>query len=243
VLDAVDEHAVQDAELGRGQPDPERVVHERAHARDLLAQASSKTSTGRACALQHRIAEDAHVRERGVAPRGDLRVEGGGSCASGASATSTSWTSCSAIALEGSYCGSTSTLNAAARWARSAATACTAAPTCATAAARSCALTTTWARSRPRRRKSGAGPEASARRSRTRGRRRQRRARASRRADDADQRRERRVAQRAAALELAGQEAVGVVAAAKRIDGASGASVCTSTPPGGRRARRGPRAG
>ena len=37
---------------------------------------SSKTSTGRACAFEHRIAEDAHVRERGVAPRGDLRIEG-----------------------------------------------------------------------------------------------------------------------------------------------------------------------
>ena len=76
VLDAVDEDAVQDADLGRGQPDPERVVHERAHPRDLLAQAIVEDLDGARLRLQHRIAEHAHVRERGIAPRGDLRIEG-----------------------------------------------------------------------------------------------------------------------------------------------------------------------
>ena len=38
LLDAVDEHAVQDADLGGGQPDAERVDHQLAHPRDLGAQ-------------------------------------------------------------------------------------------------------------------------------------------------------------------------------------------------------------
>jgi hypothetical protein len=37
-LHAVHEHAVHDAELRRRQPDPERLVHEPAHAPDLVAQ-------------------------------------------------------------------------------------------------------------------------------------------------------------------------------------------------------------
>ena len=75
VLDAVDEDAVQDADLGGGQPDPQRVVHEGAHARDLLAQALVEDLDRQRLGLQHRIAVDAHVRERRVAPRGDLRIE------------------------------------------------------------------------------------------------------------------------------------------------------------------------
>ena len=48
VLDAVHEDAVQRADLRRGEPDAHRVMHERAHARDLVAKRLSKTSIGRA---------------------------------------------------------------------------------------------------------------------------------------------------------------------------------------------------
>ena len=75
MLDAVDEDAVEHADLGRGQPDPESVAHERAHPRDLLAQAIVEDLDRARLRLQHRIAEHAHVRERGVTPRGDLRIE------------------------------------------------------------------------------------------------------------------------------------------------------------------------
>jgi hypothetical protein len=67
---------VQHANLGGGQPDAQGVVHERAHAHDLLAQALVEDLDRARLGLQHRIAEHAHVRERGVAPCDDLRIEG-----------------------------------------------------------------------------------------------------------------------------------------------------------------------
>ena len=146
--------------------------------------------------------------------------------------------------LEGSYCGSTSTLkrDAAVR-AVARRRPATAAPTARDRRARGrCALTTTWARSRPRRRNSGAGPERAGTEAR-RGRRPRPRSAAPgrlRRADDADQRRERRVAQRlAAALELArpgSRRRRG--AAAKRIDGRVGRERLDEHAPAAR--RRGP---
>ena len=76
VLDAVDEDAGQEADLRRRQPDAERVVHERPICASSARRASSKTSTRRACERSTGSPNCAHVRERGVAPRGDLRVEG-----------------------------------------------------------------------------------------------------------------------------------------------------------------------
>ena len=200
---------------------PERVVHERAHPRDLVAQRVveelDRARLGLAAPGRRRRAR-ARARRRGARrprdraaaarPRGPRAPRRPRRPALPDPALPSPW--------EGSYCGSTSTLNAAARCARSPATALHggADRRATRGRARSPALTTTWARSRPRRRNSGAGPSASAPGARA-----PRAAAAARaapaprrRADDADERRERRVAQRLAALELAGEEAVGVVA-------------------------------
>jgi hypothetical protein len=75
VLHAVDEHAVQGADLGGGQPDAERVVHERAHPRDLVAQRLVEDLHRTRLGTQHGVAEHAHVGQRGAPPRGQLGVE------------------------------------------------------------------------------------------------------------------------------------------------------------------------
>src|SRR5688572_30056015 len=159
-VDAVDEQPVHHADLGRRQPDPERVVHDLAHAPDLLRQAVVEALDLERPAAQDGVAVLAYELERGVAAgaglgvdpvlerlgllrgarRRDLVLFGHGT---------------------GVYCGSTSTLKVTARCARSRAAASTAAPVARTASARARVRTTTWKRSRPRRRNSGAGPSTS----------------------------------------------------------------------------------
>ena len=85
-LDAVDEHAVHHAELGGGEADPERVVHQLAHALDLVGERRVERSTGQRAAAQHRVAVLADVPQRGVAARA---VSGSRRCASSSSRTST----------------------------------------------------------------------------------------------------------------------------------------------------------
>ena len=75
VLDAVDEDAVQRADLGRGEADAHRVVHERGHPRDLVAQRVVEDLDRPGLRAEHRIAELAHVRERRRAARGELGIE------------------------------------------------------------------------------------------------------------------------------------------------------------------------
>src|SRR4051794_15690780 len=159
-LDAVDENAAQAADLGGGEADPERVLHEVAHRRDLAAQVVVEDLDLPRRRLQDRVAPLRDVSERGLAPRLHLGGQLG---------------ALAALALERlvvgvivlghgvrGYCGSTSTEMAAARPSRVGATASTASRTARTAAPRSAALTTSWSRSRSRRRKSGAGPSTSA---------------------------------------------------------------------------------
>ena len=73
--DPVDEHAVQDADLGGGQADAERAVHQLAHARDLVAQRVVDPLHRPRAGAQHRVAELAHVGERRRAAGRELRVE------------------------------------------------------------------------------------------------------------------------------------------------------------------------
>ena len=161
-VDAVDEHAVHDAELGGGEADPERVVHQLAHAPDLLdAAPSSKRSTSQRAALEHRIAVLAHEPQRGVAPRTRLGIEPRvavlrtrarprpeGSDPRGPSARSLLRVD---VHGEGHIAESAVARRPLDRRA----------PRPRSAAARSVVLTTTWKRSRPRRRNSGAGPSTS----------------------------------------------------------------------------------
>ena len=70
-LDAVDEHALQLADLRGRQADPERVLHDPPHLLDLVRSSSSKRSTGARPALQHRIAQLAH--EAAAPPGGAQR--------------------------------------------------------------------------------------------------------------------------------------------------------------------------
>ena len=64
-------------ELGRREPDAERVVHDAGHAADLaLKRLVEAVDRGRA-ALQDRVAQAADERHRGDPARLDLRVEGG----------------------------------------------------------------------------------------------------------------------------------------------------------------------
>ena len=76
-LDAVDEHAVHQADLRRGEPDPERVVHQLAHAADLLAQRVVEAVDGERAAAQHGVAVLADEPQRGVAAGARLGVERG----------------------------------------------------------------------------------------------------------------------------------------------------------------------
>ena len=75
LLHPVDEHAVQDADLGGGQPDAERVDHQLAHPRDLRAQRLVEAIDRARPRLEHRIAELPHLGQSGAAPCGDLRIE------------------------------------------------------------------------------------------------------------------------------------------------------------------------
>ena len=116
-LDAVDEQAVQDADLRRRQADARAsrpsAPPMRATSR---AQRVVEALTGRAFALQHRIAELAHLaRARRGAARATSGSSGGGSCSpSSASSSSASCGCSSAIDRQSermdAYCGSTSTL-------------------------------------------------------------------------------------------------------------------------------------
>ena len=74
-VDAVDEHAVHDAELGGGEADAERVVHQRAHAATSSASAASNDLDRPRAAAQHRVAVLADVQQRGVAARAGLGIE------------------------------------------------------------------------------------------------------------------------------------------------------------------------
>ena len=60
--------AAQDAELGGGQADPQPVAHDRDHAVDLGPQLGAEPAHRRGLALQHRVAELDHVRQRRFAP-------------------------------------------------------------------------------------------------------------------------------------------------------------------------------
>ena len=172
------------------------------------------------------------------------RVSGSSRGAWSSSATSTStWSAAMACTLSavrgpaGLIAGSTSTEKRRPGWRGAFAAASTAARTAAIAAARSAALTTTWERWRPRSRNSGAGPStvapgapaaasaisaAAARGA----------ARVLRRADDPDQVGERRVGERAPALELAGARSRRRRGGRRRRSRARPATVvCTSTRP------------
>jgi hypothetical protein len=75
LLDAVDEQAMEHAELRRGQADAQRIVHQGTHAGDLGAQGIVDLLHRPGPGAQHRIPERAHVGERRRATRGDLGVE------------------------------------------------------------------------------------------------------------------------------------------------------------------------
>src|SRR3954454_1695546 len=192
LLDAVDEQAMQRADLGGREADADRVDHQPPHPRDLLAQRLVEDLDGPRRRAQHGVAELADMAQRGLAARAFLLGQRRGwsgllldellgllVCHGTPRLLTAPWAmdgptgrdkQASEEGPEGPtrHWGSTSTLNAAWRCCLSAATAVTAASTSATAAVRSAALTTTWERSRPRRRNSGAGPSAAtARRSRT----------------------------------------------------------------------------
>jgi hypothetical protein len=76
VLDAVDEQPRQPAELGRGEPDAQRIAHEAAHARELGPQRVVEHLHLARPRAQHGIAVLDDLRERALAPRGDLGIEG-----------------------------------------------------------------------------------------------------------------------------------------------------------------------
>jgi hypothetical protein len=66
---------VHDPELGRREADPERVVHELAHAPHLLAQRVVEALDGQRAALERGVAVLADEAQRGVAPRARLGVQ------------------------------------------------------------------------------------------------------------------------------------------------------------------------
>ncbi len=66
---------MQHADLRRGQADAERVVHQLAHALDLRRERVVEALDRQRLGAQHRVAELAHVAQRGVAPRARLGVE------------------------------------------------------------------------------------------------------------------------------------------------------------------------
>ena len=75
VLDAVDEQAREAADLGRGEADAERVVHEAAHLLDLGPQGVVEDLDAARLGAQDGVAVLAHVGERRLAPRPGLGVE------------------------------------------------------------------------------------------------------------------------------------------------------------------------
>ena len=66
---------MQHADLGGGEADPERVVHQLAHPRDLLAQRVVEALDRPRLGAQHRVAEVADLGQGGVAARGGLGIE------------------------------------------------------------------------------------------------------------------------------------------------------------------------
>jgi hypothetical protein len=76
VLDAVDQQPRQPAELRGGQPDAQRVAHEAAHPRDLGPQRVVEDVHLARPRAQDGVAVLDDVRERALAPRGDLGIEG-----------------------------------------------------------------------------------------------------------------------------------------------------------------------
>ena len=74
-VDAVDEHAVHDAELRGGEPDAERVVHQLAHPLDLVGERGVEHLDRPGAAAQHRVAVLAHVPQRRLASRAGRGIE------------------------------------------------------------------------------------------------------------------------------------------------------------------------
>ncbi len=66
---------MQHPELGGGEPDPEGVVHQLAHAHDLLLEVLVEALDRQRGGAQHGIAELAHVTQRGVAAGARLGIE------------------------------------------------------------------------------------------------------------------------------------------------------------------------
>src|SRR5450755_321180 len=75
LLHAVHEHAIEHAHLGGRKSDPERVGHQFAHPRDLVAQRVIKSRHGARAGAQHRIAEFAHMGQSSRPPRRDFGIE------------------------------------------------------------------------------------------------------------------------------------------------------------------------
>ena len=72
---------MHDPQLGRGEPHPQRVVHELAHALDLRAQLIVEALHGQRARAQHGVAELSHPSQGRVAARPGLLVQllyGGG---------------------------------------------------------------------------------------------------------------------------------------------------------------------
>ena len=59
-----DEQPVHHAELGGGQPDADRVVHDRDHPLGLALELGAEAGDLRGARLQHRVAEGADLRQR-----------------------------------------------------------------------------------------------------------------------------------------------------------------------------------
>jgi lactose/L-arabinose transport system permease protein len=74
-VDAVHEHAVHDADLGGGEADAEGVVHDLAHAADLLGEPLVERRDLERAAAQDGVAVLADELEGGVAPGSRLRVD------------------------------------------------------------------------------------------------------------------------------------------------------------------------
>ena len=163
-----DEQPPHDAELGRGEPDAERVVHDRHHPLDLGGELGTEVLHRRGRRAQHRVAELADVGKRVAAALERLGVEAVGAFVVGPLGLDRllfelrlALVLAHAPSLRGA--GATADRRRPRPGAR-----CsrrprgrdsTASRTAATrAGARSPALTSSWRRSRPRRRKRGAGP-------------------------------------------------------------------------------------
>src|SRR5204863_7690178 len=75
LLDAINEQAMQHAELRRRQADAEGILHQLAHARDLLTQRVVDLLDRTRPRPQDRIAEPADARARRRPPGSDFRIE------------------------------------------------------------------------------------------------------------------------------------------------------------------------